>query len=295
MRALIFGANGQDGHYLSAFCQKEKIEVQGVSRGGPWNRGNVQDFSSVRDRIRTFRPTHIFHFAAISSTQHDALFANDAAISGGTLNILEAVKQIGIQCKVFLPGSGVQFKNIGEPISEFDEFVPSSPYSVSRIHSVYTARYYRGLGIPVYIGYLFHHDSPWRSRRHVSQKIAHAALRIGNGAMEKLRLGDIGVEKEWSFAGDIIQGILTLMSQKRVFEAVIGSGKAYSIQQWVEGCFKAIGKDWREYVEEDSTHVAEYKRLVSNPTTMRLLGWEPTVQFDDLVDLMMVSQERAFV
>jgi GDPmannose 4,6-dehydratase len=293
-RALIFGANGQDGYYLSQFFKKEQVEVQGISRGGPWNRVDMQCFSSVRELVLKFRPTQIFHLAAVSSTEHDAVFVNDAAISRGTLNILEAVKQTGMQCQIFLPGSGVQFENNGKPISEFDDFSPSSPYSVSRIHSVYAARYYRGLGIPVYVGYLFHHDSPRRSQRHVSQKIAQAALRIGHGAKEKLRLGDLGVEKEWSFAGDIVQGIVTLLSQNQVFEAVIGSGKAYSIQQWVEGCFRAVGKDWREYVEEDNTYVAEYKRLVSNPATMRSLGWEPTVQFADLVDLMMSSPEKVF-
>ena len=287
MRVLIFGANGQDGYYLSNFCQEAQFEVNGVSRSGNWLKGDVQEFSSVLNFIQTFRPTHVFHFAAVSSTRHEASFPNHNAISTGTLNILEAVKRTGIKTKVFLAGSGVQFQNTGKAISEHDPFSPSSPYAVARIHSVYAARYYRQLGIPVYVGYLFHHESPRRSFRHVSQKVVAAAKRIAKGSKEILHLGDMGVEKEWSFSGDIVQGMWRLISQDKVFEAVIGSGKAYSIQQWVETCFGRVGKDWRDYVKVDDRFTPEYARLVSDPSTMRQLGWQPSVEFSDLVDMMM--------
>jgi len=55
----------------------------------------------------------------------------------------------------------------------------------------------------LYVGYLFHHESPLRKPGHVSKKIALAALRIAAGSGEKLELGDITVEKEWTFAGDV--------------------------------------------------------------------------------------------
>jgi len=287
MRVLIFGANGQDGYYLANLCQTAQIEVHGVSRSGDWLKGDVQNFAFVSNLIKTIRPTHIFHFAAVSSTRHETLFPNHNAISTGTLNILEAVKSAGTNSKVFLTGSGVQFQNTGTAISEHETFAPSSAYSVARIHSVYLGRYYRQLGLPVYVGYLFHHESPRRSSRHISQQVVTAAKRIAEGSKEILHLGDMTVEKEWSFSGDIVQGMWALVSQDEVFEAVIGSGKAYSIQQWVEACFGRVGKNWCDYVKVDEKFTPEYSRLVSNPSTMRLLGWQPTVEFQDLVAMMM--------
>ena len=160
---------------------------------------------------------------------------------------------------------------------------------MARIQSVYAARYYRSLGIRAYVGYLFHHESPFRKPNHVSKMIALAAQRIAAGSGEFIELGDISVEKEWTFAGDVAQGILTLVEQDEVFEAVIGSGVAYSIQDWLEECFKVIGKDWREHTRLREGFTPEYKRLISNPATMRSLDWVPSVDFPGLAAIMLNS------
>src|SRR5258706_5661682 len=130
------------------------------------------------------QPKYIFHLAANSTTSHYALFDNHIAISTGTINILEAVKQVSPDTKVFLSGSGLQFVNKNIPIKETDEFEASSAYSVARIHSVYAARYYRSLGIKVYVGYFFNHESPRRTERHISKMIAEAVKRIAKGSTE---------------------------------------------------------------------------------------------------------------
>jgi GDPmannose 4,6-dehydratase len=202
---------------------------------------------------------------------------------------LEAVKEYAPTAKVFLAQSGVQFKNSGKPISEFDEFEASSPYAVARIQSVFAARYYRSLGIKVYNGYLFHHESPRRPDCHVSQIVVRGVQKILHGSSDVIELGNISVEKEWTFAGDIVEGILTLVEQDNVFEAAIGSGKAYSIKNWVEQCFGLIGKDWTAFVVTKSSFVPEYQRLVSNPQTIFALGWKPVVTLAQLAE-MMVNQ-----
>ncbi|MCK5345844.1 MAG: GDP-mannose 4,6-dehydratase, partial [Candidatus Heimdallarchaeota archaeon] len=159
MNAIIFGANGQDGYYLNELCKLKGIEPIAVSRSGNWIRGDVSSYDQVEQLIKKHRPTYIFHVAANSTTHHNALFENHETISTGTLNILEAVKMHYPDAKVFITGSGVQFENRGMPISETDKFEANSPYSVARIQSVYAARYYRSLGLQVYVGYLFHHES----------------------------------------------------------------------------------------------------------------------------------------
>ena len=116
IKAIIFGANGQDGYYLNQLLSKNNVEVIGVAlSAGQWVQGDVSDFFLVDQFIKQHKPDYIFHFAAISTTKHSALFSNHKEISTGTLNILESVKNNCPKCKVFLSGSAMQFKNDGSP------------------------------------------------------------------------------------------------------------------------------------------------------------------------------------
>ena len=284
MKALIFGASGQDGYYLSELCRTKGMEVIGVSRGDVG--ASVSSFFEVEKLITTYLPACVFHLAANSTTRHDAIFENHELISTGSLNILEAVRRHQPAARVFITGSGVQFKNTGKAISERDEFIASTPYAVSRIHAAYAARYYRTLGIKAYVGYLFHHESPRRKANHVSQMIVQAVKRIAGGSAELLEIGDVHVQKEWTFAGDVVKGIMALIDQDDVFEAVIGSGVTHSIQDWLEECFGIVGRDWRDHVRIREGFKSEYLKLVSEPATIRSLGWAPEVSFAQLAQMM---------
>lgn len=288
MKILIFGAGGQDGFYLSEFCRQKNIEVIGVSRHGNWIKGDVSNLKEVEKIVCKYMPDYIFDFAAKSSTKHNTLYENHNTISTGTLNILESVYRFSPKTKVFLSGSGVQFKNLGNPISENDEFEANSPYSISRIHSVYAARYYRSLGLKVYIGYLFHHESPFRQSNHVSKMISQTVYRIANGEDLILNIGDISVEREWTFAGDVVEAMFSLIEQDKIYEATIGSGVTHTIGEWIELCFKVVGiNDWKRYIHIKKNFKCEYKRLVSDPSTIKSLGWSGKVDFADLGRIMM--------
>jgi GDPmannose 4,6-dehydratase len=287
MKAIIFGASGQDGYYLSEICKNRNIEPLCVSRNGNDMSASVADYGAVDRLICTHRPDYVFHMAANSTTRHDALFENHETISRGTLNILESIKQRKPDAKVFITGSGLQFKNFGQQISEKDDFDASSAYAVSRIHSAYAARYYRSHGINAYVGYLFHHESPLRKPNHISQVIVRLAKSVAAGNDEIIELGDITVQKEWSFAGDIAKGIFSLLDQASIFEATIGSGIAYSIKDWLDLCFEPIGRQWQNHIRVCEGYKAEYSRLVSDPSTMNALGWRPEVSIAELAQLMM--------
>ena len=290
MTAIIFGSSGQDGHYLQAICRLKNIAAIGVSRSGRGGqRGDISSYDDVKRLFMKYRPTLIFHLAAHSTTRHNAVFDNHAAIATGTINILEAAKELCPDAKIFIAGSGLQFVNTGIPISETDNFDAQNPYAVARIHSVYAARYYRSLGLRTYIGYLFHHESPYRKPEHVSKIIASAVKRIAEGSNETIELGDISVEKEWTFAGDVARGIFTLLEQDEIFECTIGSGKGFSIADWLDHCFKSVGLDWHHYVRSKNDFHAEYKRLVSDPKTISSLGWLPVVSIAELADQMVQS------
>jgi GDPmannose 4,6-dehydratase len=287
MKAIIFGANGQDGYYLNELLQQMNCEVIGVSRNGGFLQIDIANYTMLAQLIAIEQPDFIFHLAANSTTRHDALFENHSTISTGTLNILEAVKTQSPHTKVFISGSGLQFKNEDRPIKETDAFEARDAYSISRIQSVFAARYYRRLGIKTYVGYFFNHDSPRRSERHMAKKIAAFAKRIGDGSLEKLDIGDITVIKEWTFAGDIVRGIIALVMQETVFEANIASGLGYSIEDWLNVCFRQIDKFWQDFVVLNNDFTPEYKSLVSDSSLIFSLGWKPETSFEELAKMMM--------
>lgn len=288
MKAIIFGINGQDGFYLQSLLQQQGIEVIGISRHGDHIKANITSFEDVQSLVKEYQPVFIFHLAANSTTRHEVMFENHQTISTGTLNILEAVRLHSSHTKVFISGSGLQFVNNNQPIKEADPFEARDAYSVSRIQSVYAARYFRSKhGIKTYVGYFFNHDSPRRSERHVAQKIARAAKQISMGSNERLLIGDINTIKEWTFAGDVVEGIWCLVNQDKVFEANLGSGLGYSIANFLTECFSLTGKNWKDYVDVEKGFEAEYKQLVSDSSLIQSLGWKPKTSLKQLAQLML--------
>lgn len=291
MKAIIFGANGQDGYYLVKLLQSKNVEVTGVSRNGNFLRTDISNFVEVAALITKLKPEYIFHLAANSTTRHDAIFENHETIATGTLNILEAVKQFSVDTKVFISGSGLQFLNEGKPIKESDAFAANDAYSISRIQSVYAARYFRSLGIKVYVGYFFNHDSPLRSERHVTKKVSAAAKRIAGGSKEKLEIGDMKVIKEWSYAGDIVKGIWLLVNQDNIFEVNIGSGEGHTIREWVDLCFKIAGISPESHVIQLEGFISSYQQLICDNSLLRSIGYQPVIFLRQLAVKMMNDKE----
>jgi len=285
--AIIFGINGQDGHYLEQILHQDEFEVIGVSRTkGNFIQGNVADFKLVSDLIKQHQPEFVFHLAANSTIRHDVLFENHETISTGAINILEAVYKYSASTKVFLSGSALQFVNIGLPLKETDDFEAKSPYSISRIQSVYAARYFQSLGLRVYIGYFFHHDSPLRSDRHLSMQIVKKSISIKRGLADVIKIGNLNITKEFNHAYDMMTAIWLLVSQDKIFEAVIGSGKGYSINDWVGVCSDLTGIDLEKYLTIDASYVSDFSVLVSNPESIKSLGWIPKYDLKSLASDM---------
>lgn len=288
--AIIFGSNGQDGYYLNQLFDELGIISINVSRRNAAICGTVSDYNFVQKLVNDFRPDYIFHFAAHSSTKHQFLFENHETISTGTINILESVKLFSPNTRIFISGSAMQFKNDGHPIDESAAFEAKSPYAIARIQSVFAARYYAyAFGLKTFVGYFFNHDSPLRSEHHINQKIVRAVQRIASGSKEKLALGNLEIQKEFNYAGDVVNAIWKLINQEKVTEAVIGSGKAYTIKDWVEQCFSLKNLQWQQHVELQSDYISEYKILVSNPQTIKGIGWTPQTDFYDLANMMMYA------
>lgn len=286
MKAIVFGANGQDGFYLMDLLKHQNINAIGISRNGDFLKTDITNFNDVANLIKTYQPQFIFHLAANSTTQHSALFENQQTIVTGSVNIFEAVKQYSPTTKIFISGSGLQFINNNLPIKETDDFEARDAYSASRIQSVYLARYYQRLGLKIYIGYFFNHDSPRRTERHMAMKIAAASKRIANGSNEKLEIGDINAVKEWTYAGDIVEGIWKFVNQDNFQEMNISSGIGFSIEEWTDLCFNLLGKNYKDYVVVKSDFIPEYKQLISDASKLYSIGWKPQVDLKTLAKMM---------
>jgi len=224
---------------------------------------------------------------ATSNVSHEFLFENHSSISLGTINILESVKTYSKESKVFIAGSAEQFENNGEPINESSPFKANSSYSAERIYSTHISRYFRGkYNVQVYLGFFFHHDSPFRSNNHLNQRIINFVKDLSVESKVKFRIGDYNIQKEFNYSGDFMEAVWLLINQNKIHEAVIGSGKPYPISDWLELAFAKRNLDWRDWIEVDKEYQIPYEKLFSDPSLMKSLGWEPKTGVAELLNLM---------
>lgn len=282
MKAVVTGSEGQDAKYLIPLLEEEGYEVIKIPKVSV--HGDVCFLPNVEKWIKT-KPEFVFHLAASSSTDHRAAIQNCEAIGDGTFNILESALRHSPETKIFIAGSALQFVNNGHPIKETDPMSFESHYACVRNYSTMLCRYYRTNGLKIWNGFFFGHDSPYRKPEYVSQKIAIAAA--GASVIE---IGDLSVEKEWTFAGDSVSAIWKLVNQDVVFEANICTGKSHSVAEWADACFSFRDLDYRNYVKEPIEFEPQYKRMVGDSTRIRSTGWEPTASLREVASVMVINQ-----
>ena len=285
--AIIFGASGQDGYLLNDILINNKVTTHLVSRNNSPIKGDVSNYDFVCSLINSIKPDYIFHFAATSNVSHEFLFENHSSISLGAINILESVKTYSKESKVFIAGSAEQFENNGEPINEFTPFKANSTYSAERIYATHISRYFREKhNVQVYLGFFFHHDSPFRSNNHLNQRIINFVKDLSVESKNKFRIGDYNIQKEFNYSGDFMEAVWLLINQNNIYEVVIGSGKPYPISDWLELAFAKRNLDWRNWIEVDKEFQKPYEKLFSDPSLMKSLGWEPKTGLGELLNLM---------
>ncbi len=293
MKAVILGAAGQDGPYLETLLRRQGCAVITTARHAPHVILDVQNREAVFQLVREHKPDYLFQLAAASATRHELLFDHHNTIAGGALHVLEAIYRHAPHCKVFLPGSGLQFQNTGKPIGEQDPFEARDAYSLARIAAVHAARYYRSLGVKAYVGYFFNHDSPRRGGAHLNRRIINDIRAIREGKQNTLEIGDPTIKKEFGLAAEIMEATWTLVQQDIVYEAVLGTGLAHSIQEWIDACLKLAGlpADSAKYIRTVPGFQRPYEVLVSNPATINRLGWKVRTSLSELAALMWNSTD----
>jgi GDPmannose 4,6-dehydratase len=176
------------------------------------------------------------------------------------------------------------------PHNEQSPFHPRSPYGCAKAFAHWsTVNYRESYGMFAVCGILFNHESPRRGETFVTRKISRAVAHIKFGLQEKLFLGNLDARRDWGYAPDYVEAMWLMMQQPSPRDYVIGTGISHSVEEFVELAFDHAGLDWRRHVEVDPRYYrpAEIDELRADPTKARQqLGWRATVQFEDLVRLM---------
>jgi GDPmannose 4,6-dehydratase len=176
------------------------------------------------------------------------------------------------------------------PQTELTPFYTRSPYGVSKVFGHYiTVNYRESYGMYAVSGILFNHESPRRGIEFVTRKVTDGVARIKLGLATSLGLGNLDACRDWGFAGDYVRAMWLMLQQDTADDYVIATGVSHSVQQLVQSAFAHAGLDWQKYVRTDPAFLrpAEVDHLIGDAAKARnLLGWEPEVNFEKLVAMM---------
>jgi len=331
-KALITGITGQDGSYLADLLLEKGYIVHGLRRrASTFNLINIEhikenpqdpdnkfflhyadlsDSSSLNRLIEKIHPDEIYNLAAQShvhiSFQIPEYTAEVDAL--GTLRILDAIKETGVNTKFYQASSSELYgKVIETPQNEKTPFNPQSPYAVSKLFSYWiTINYREAYKLFACNGILFNHESPRRTPAFVTRKITEAAAKIYVGKQDKLFLGNLNAIRDWGFAKDYVEAMWLMLQQKEPDDYVIATGETHSVREFVEKVFAYIGYDiyWKGAgIEEKGIDKKTNRILVEidpyyfRPTEVDFLqgdatkaknklNWIPKTSFNELVKIM---------
>jgi GDPmannose 4,6-dehydratase len=327
MKAIIFGITGQDGSYLAELLIEKGYEVVGITRRvsvPTLNRinhilpkikiveGDITDAFSVSNVIKEEEPDEIYNLAAQShvGTSFKQPSLTWDVTAGGVLNILEAIRYSGRKdsIKFYQASSSEMFGknyNLREGFAEMikfqDEktpFAPQSPYAIAKLAAHHLVRNYRdSYGIFACSGILFNHESERRGEKFVTRKITKWIGEFVASGMDKefpkLRLGNLDAKRDWGHAEDYVRGMWQMVQHKTPDDYVVATGETYSVREFLDIAFGYVGiDDWENLVVIDPEFYrpAEVDYLLGIPTkAKRVLGWEPHISFEKLVERMVDS------
>jgi GDPmannose 4,6-dehydratase len=324
--ALITGITGQDGSYLSEFLLEKGYEVHGIiRRTSTFNTdridhiyedphketarlflhyGDLTDGTTLRRILEEVQPVEIYNLGAQSHVRvsFDAPEYTVDSVGMGTLRLLEAIRdyrhRTGIDVRFYQAGSSEMFGKVQEvPQKETTPFYPRSPYACAKVYGHWqTVNYRESYGMFACNGILFNHESPRRGETFVTRKITRALARIVAGQQKKLFMGNLDSKRDWGYAKDYVRAMWLMLQQETPDDYVVATGETYSVREFLDLAFGYVNLDWQDYVEFDERYLrpAEVELLIGDPTKAKeKLGWEPSVTFEQLVQIMVEADLKA--
>jgi GDPmannose 4,6-dehydratase len=314
MRALIVGASGQDGAYLTEFLLAKGYDVVGTSRDAHLSSWDGLKRLGIRDRVKLisvapndFRstlsalvqvePDEVYNFSGQSSVglSFEQPVETMESVSIATLNLLEAIRFTKRKVRFYSAGSGECFGDThGQRADEETPFRPRSPYAVAKAAAHFqVANYREAYGLFACSGILFNHESPLRPERFVTRKVVAAACRIARGEKGRLRLGNMNVKRDWGWAPEYVDAMWRMLQQEQPGDYVIATGETRSLEEFVDAAFRFAGLAWRDHVDEDRSlfRPSDVEGNFANPAkAARVLDWRATVKMEETVRRMMSSE-----
>lgn len=312
--ALIFGISGQTGSYLAHLLLAKGYRVTGTSRDAEINNFSnlarlgirdrvtlrsvsLNDFRGVLAVIQAVAPDEIYNLAGQSSVALSFEQPVEAfeSIAETTLNILECLRFLRAPIRLFNATSTDCFGQTTGAANENTAFRPRSPYAMAKAASFWSVASYRdSYGLFAANGILSNHESPLRPNRFVTRKIVQAASRIAAGSSERLRLGDLMVERDWGWAPDYAEAMWRILQHGAASDFVIATGRTSALKDIVAGVFAGFGLDWAAHVDVDKTlfRPSEIPRVAADPARITAdLGWRASVTMPALAATLVAAEK----
>jgi GDPmannose 4,6-dehydratase len=320
-RALLTGISGQDGSYLAELLLDKGYEVHGiVRRSSSFNTeridhlyrdpheegvrlfthyGDLSDPVALTKLIYEVQPDEVYNLGAQSHVRvsFDIPEYTFDITGMGAIRLLEAIRESGVETRLYQASSSEMFGAAPAPQSETTPFHPRSPYGVAKVAGFWaTVNYREAYGMFAVNGILFNHESPRRGETFVTRKISRAVARIKAGLQDKLFLGNLDAMRDWGYAPDYVEAMWLMLQTDEAQDFVIGTGETHTVREAVEVAFSQVDLDWQEYVEIDPRYFrpAEADLLQADASRAReRLGWESTVGFGELIEMMVEADVAA--
>ena len=259
--------------------------------------GSFEDATHLRRLIVRAQPSEFYHLAAQSSPRVSLVLPETTVDSVGmaTVRLLEILRDLDNPPKFLYASSAEIFGS--PPHSPQDEGTPlnpATPYGAAKAFSMQMAKIYRtAYGMQTCSAILYNHESVRRSTSFVTMKIARAVAQIKAGKQKRLELGSLDGRRDWGWAEDYVKGMWLMLQQEAVDDFIFATGQLNSVRDVVRVAFECLDLDWEEYVDFDSGLVTavEPAALSGNPgKAKRILGWENTVPFEEIIQRMVKYQ-----
>jgi GDPmannose 4,6-dehydratase len=316
-KALITGILGQDGTYLARWLASKGCEVHGLIRL-PYSReeerirrrftaeelghlhfhtGSLEDPLSIFNIFKESNPDEVYHLAGVSDSRQSFLIPEQTvqSITVGTLRMLEAGRLQNPATRFFLASSCEIFgAPERSPQNEETPRRPLTPYGIAKQAADQFARLHREkYGQFISVGILYNHESPLRPANYLSRRVAKSVAAIKQGRQEKLRLGDLRAQRDWSDARDIVRGYWLALQAAEPGDFVFASGVSRTVRDFVETAFAAAGLRAEAHIETDPASVPTEVTagLCGDPSRAeKVLGWKRQWSFADTVGDMVKAE-----
>ena len=319
--ALITGIGGQDGSYLAEFLLSIGYKVRGIIRRSSWPNtkriehldiydsiygktgespfyllyADLSDATSIKTVLEKVKPDEVYNLGAQShvgiSFECPESTLNYNAL--GPLRILDAIRDMKLNCKYYQASSSEMFGISPPPQNENTPMQPQSPYGVAKLAAYHLTKVYRNAyGIFACNGILFNHESPRRGVNFVTRKITMGIAKILVGEEKELILGNLNAMRDWGFSKEYVEAMWKIMQQEKPDDYVIATEETHTIREFVEEAFNMLGLNWENFVKSSDSYrrPAEVPALLGDPTKAKnVIGWEPKVRFKELVKMMIAS------